>query len=49
KLLKVPSKPGNEPRKQQTEAKAGGKRLFDLVIEEGCSAKEAALMTGINV
>ncbi|KAI9500714.1 hypothetical protein BX070DRAFT_229722, partial [Coemansia spiralis] len=59
KLLEAPSKSGNEPRKKQTEAKARGsyrrytsqqiKRLFDLVIEEGHSAKEAALMTGINV
>ncbi|KAI9504189.1 hypothetical protein BX070DRAFT_223615, partial [Coemansia spiralis] len=59
KLLEAHFKPGNEPRKKQTEAKARGsyrrytpqqiKRLFDLVIEEGRSAKEAALMTGINV
>ncbi|KAI9503587.1 hypothetical protein BX070DRAFT_224193, partial [Coemansia spiralis] len=59
KLLEAPSKPGNEPKKKQTEAKARGsyrrytpqqiERLFDLVIEEGPSAKEAALMAGINV
>ncbi|KAI9502074.1 hypothetical protein BX070DRAFT_246966 [Coemansia spiralis] len=59
KLLGAPFKPENEPKKKQTEAKAREsyrrytpqqiKRLFDLVIEEGRSAKEAALMTGINV
>ncbi|KAI9500471.1 hypothetical protein BX070DRAFT_230140, partial [Coemansia spiralis] len=59
KLLEAHSKPGNEPKKKQTEAKARGayrrytsqqiERLFDLVIEEGRSAKEVALMTGINV
>ncbi|KAI9503558.1 hypothetical protein BX070DRAFT_224137, partial [Coemansia spiralis] len=59
KLLEAPSKPRNEPGKKQTEAKARGayrrytpqqiERLFDLVIEEGRSAKEAALVTGINV
>ncbi|KAI9503295.1 hypothetical protein BX070DRAFT_225134, partial [Coemansia spiralis] len=59
KLLEMPPKPGNEPRKKQTEAKAEGsyrrympqqiERFFDLVIKEGRSAKEAALMTGINV
>ncbi|KAI9504722.1 hypothetical protein BX070DRAFT_222747, partial [Coemansia spiralis] len=59
KLLEALSKLGNEPRKKQTEAKTGGsyrrytpqqiERLFDLVIEEGRPAKEAALMTGINV
>ncbi|KAI9506845.1 hypothetical protein BX070DRAFT_11024 [Coemansia spiralis] len=59
KLLEAPFKPGNEPRKKQTEAKARGsygryttqqiERFFDLAIEEGCSAKEAALMTGINI
>ncbi|KAI9504587.1 hypothetical protein BX070DRAFT_113413 [Coemansia spiralis] len=59
KLLEGPSKPGNEPRKKQTEAKSRGsyrrytmqqiERFFDLVIEEGCSAKEAVLLAGINV
>ncbi|KAI9505861.1 hypothetical protein BX070DRAFT_220922, partial [Coemansia spiralis] len=59
KLLKAPSKPGNEPRKKQTKAKAIGsyrrytqqqiERLFDLVIEEGRSANEAVFMTGINI
>ncbi|KAI9505635.1 hypothetical protein BX070DRAFT_220427, partial [Coemansia spiralis] len=59
KLLEAPPKPGSEPRRKQTEAKARGsyrqymtqqiERLFDLVMEEGRSAKEAALMTGINV
>ncbi|KAI9503137.1 hypothetical protein BX070DRAFT_224801, partial [Coemansia spiralis] len=59
KLLEAPSKPGNEPKKKQTEAEARGyyrrympqqvEKLFDLVIEGGRSAKEAASMTGINI
>ncbi|KAI9506006.1 hypothetical protein BX070DRAFT_219179, partial [Coemansia spiralis] len=58
KLLEAPSKPGNEPKKQ-TKAKARGsyrrytpqqiESLFDLVIEEGRSAKEAVLMAVIDV
>ncbi|KAI9500586.1 hypothetical protein BX070DRAFT_229504 [Coemansia spiralis] len=51
--------PENSHMQFATEAKARGsyrrytpqqsERLFDLVIEEGRSAKEAALMAGINI
>ncbi|KAI9505174.1 hypothetical protein BX070DRAFT_233326 [Coemansia spiralis] len=57
-LMEAPSKPGNEAKKKQTEAKARGhyrqytpqqiERLFDLAIEEGRSVKEVVLITGIN-